>query len=49
MKMMMMMTHLHNLVFLKLIDFACKAAVRESVVNDELVGFKAGFLEQLRT
>lgn len=47
--MMTMMTYLYNLVFLKFVDFACEAAVRESVVNDELVRFKTGFLEQFRT
>lgn len=41
--------YLNYLVFLSFIDFPGEAAARESVVDDEFVGFEAGLFEKLGT
>lgn len=41
--------YLNYLVFLCLVDLSSEAAARESVMNDEFVGFEAWFFEEFWT
>lgn len=41
--------YLNDLVFLRFVDFPGEAAARESVVDDEFVGFEAGLFEKFGT
>lgn len=41
--------YLNDLVFLSFVDFPGEAAARESVVDDEFVGFEAGLFEKFWT
>lgn len=41
--------YLNDLVFLRLVDFPGEAAARESVVDDEFVGFEARLFEKFGT